>query len=450
MKLAVAVDLGASSARFALGRLAEGRISYEIIEQIPHHAVEWNGKWTWDSETLLGLCRRAADYAHGLEVPCTIGIDSWGVDHGFVSPDGKLLQPPVCYRDESNTRAAESLTEHRPRLYELTGIQYQPFNSINQLLARTRETPELASESWLLMPDLLGHLLGGEPFYELTQASTTQLVGLDGKWCDEAFRLIGMPKPNREPELPGTLGRALTDRVTPAHVGSHDTASAVCGFGNLQPDQLFLNVGTWALVGCVLDRPLATAEAREANFTNERCVDGRVRFLKNVSGFYIVNRLHEELGVKAPISEWLNGAGTPALGEGELFDVQDEALYAPASMVAACSKLLGTAPVTESDWARVALQSVVLANAVQPRILAQLTGREFHSIRVGGGGSQSADFCQSLADRSGLTVLAGPAEATVLGNLAAQFLAQGAFASWAEAWKTIEAGVTVVCYDPRT
>ena len=441
---ALALDFGATSGRYAAGRLVDGRIEFQIIEQVPHSPVESADRLCWDLDALVSFCQRAEEYGVREFSTYTLGIDTWGVDHGFIAPDGKLLAAPVCYRDRSHLAAFQELAPHRNRLYELTGCQHQPFNTICQLLARRHEDSTLPKRArWMILPDLMGYLRGGQIHHELTQASTTQLLGLDGKWCEEAFDMIGWPVPELQPALPGKPGNAVPGGRL-AHVGSHDTASAVCGFGSMADDQLFLNAGTWSLAGTILDQPLATREAGDAGFTNERTVDGRVRFLKNIPGFYIVNRVHEELGVSASVPEWLS----TATKVDERIDLLHADFFNPESMLKTCASLVKRQPKNDAEWAGLTLASLTRTIAQTPKQIERLTGRKFTSIRVGGGGSQNRPFCQSLARESGLMVLAGPAEATVMGNLAMQFLASGAFGSHEEMRKAVDASTVVTAYEP--
>jgi rhamnulokinase len=441
MHRAVAIDLGATSGRLAYGEWRSGRIFFEIVEQVQHEPISRNGRLEWDIDTLLSLCKRGVDLALHRKAE-SIGIDSWGVDHGFLDSSGRLIATPVCYRDTSHISAFESLAPNRRRLYELTGIQHQPFNTICQLVARKKEDPELPkrAEHMLILPDLLGHLLGGGINQELTQASTTQLLGLDQSWCEEAFELAGWPVPATQPKQPGNLGREIgvgigeAPPVRLAHVGSHDTASAVAGFGTLRQDQIFLNVGTWSLAGCLVDRPIVTPEAESSGYTNERAVDGRVRFLKNIPGFYFINRLHKELAIGDTVPEWLRHAQAPV----QVVDLLDPAFFNPDSMIETCRGLCDMLPASEETWAGFALHSLAAAVCSTVEELRTLTGRTFCSFRVGGGGSQSEAFCETLATRSGLEVLAGPVEATVLGNLGGQFLALGACAHWKEVYEAID------------
>lgn len=445
MSAAIAIDLGATSGRYALGELDNGRITFRVVEQRAHQPQLVNGRWVWPIDELLDLCRRGLAFAES-NGAASIGIDSWGVDHGFIGPDGALLAPPVCYRDESHLAAFDSLADKRSRLFALTGCQHQPFNTICQLVARRSEDPSLVERAadWMVLPDLLGRLLGGEPFHELTQASTTQLLGLDDRWCDEAFAFAGWPTPKRQPARPGNLGSTLSSGVRLAHVGSHDTASAVCGFGLLGPHDLFLNIGTWTLVGAVIDRPIATPEAEAANCTNERCVDGRVRFLRNIPGFWVVNRVHDELGVRESVPEWL---ATRHASDWEPVDLLDPVFFNPPSMQEALAERAARVPATASEWAALTFSSMIGAIARQPSDIAALTGRSFNRIRVGGGGSHSRDICEAIANATGLEVVAGPAEVTVLGNLGVQFVAQGALA-WRDLPTVLEASVDHTRYAP--
>ncbi|MCC7230688.1 MAG: hypothetical protein IT203_09875 [Fimbriimonadaceae bacterium] len=423
---AVAVDLGASSGRFAAGWIEDGQIRFEVIEQKPHGPSERNGRLEWDLEFLLGLCRSAAEYATANFKTSTMGIDAWGVDHGFLDLDGNVIGNPVCYRDLSHAEAFDDLAPYRAELYRLTGIQHQPFNTICQLAARRKENPLLPGTTrFLILPDLLGYLLTGEENYELTEASTTQLMGLDGNWCPRAFELAGWPVPERQPAKPGTLGAEVSPGVRLGHVGSHDTASALLGFGLQRPEQMYVNVGTWSLAMLIRDVPIATPTAEAANFTNERMVDGRVRFLKNIPGFYVVNRLHDELKIAQDVPTWL----AHSIHSEETVDLFAEEFFNPDSMVEACIDELGFEPETNADWAGVALASLASAIAFQPLDAVEVGAQKPESIRIGGGGSQSAELCQKIADLSGLRVDAGPVEATVLGNLGLQFLAAGHFDS---------------------
>ena len=443
---AVAIDLGATSVRFAKGEFDGKKITYEIVEQLSHECKEEDGHPRWDVNLLLGFCRQATDFASTLSKKTTVGIDSWGVDHGFVDARGKLIQSPACYRDPAHQEIFEELKDKRKKLYELTGIAHQPFNTIYQLIARKRDDPKLSDRgNWLILPELFAQLLGCEGSHELTQSSTTQLMGLDGKWSPEAFRIAGWPVPPKQPELPGAVVGKTDTGVPVVRVGGHDTASAVCGMGNLEPTEAFLNVGTWSLLGCMLDKPLISPEAEGANFSNERAVDGRVRFLKNIPGFYVINRLHEELKITNTVPDWVSRADQ---SYNERIDLFSPDFFNPPSMLKAVRSQLSKDPPTAEAWAGVALTSLAEGAADQLHQLERITGRTFSTIRLAGGGSKSRAFCEALANVTSKGVLAGPHEATVLGNLGAQFLAQGCFNNWTELGEVLRNQNELVTYFP--
>lgn len=408
--------MGATSVRFAHGQLRDGKILLDIVKQVANRPV---GR-CWDTDLLVGFCREASEFA--AQHAASLGIDSWGVDHGFIDAEGRVVCGPVQYRDPSHLRQYEKFREMRSHLFQLTGIAHQPFNTLYQLAARVEEDQTLPNRSqWYLMPDLMNSFLTGARRHEQTQASTTQLMGLDGRWCLELFQTIGWPVPDQQPSACGRIiGQCGTTPVV--SVASHDTGSAVLGVGAMMEGDAYLNVGTWALLGNILDQPCITSLAESGGWTNEWGYRGQIRFLKNIPGFYVINRLHSELGVKSNIGNWLDTRDRTFKGR---FDVQHNSLYNPASMVRACLAVLSEEPESEQEWATAALASLVecIANDV-PR-LSTASQKTVNRIRVVGGGSRSRAFCQDLADTTSLEVVAGPDEATVLGNLALQFVATG-------------------------
>ncbi len=423
-KSSIAIDLGASSARFAVGWLEDGEVKYEIIAQEPHQPVMIRGQETWDIPKLLDFCNSAIDYAQERFQIATVGIDTWGVDSGFLGDGGELLRPVVCYRDPSHKKTFDEMAMHRRTLFQLTGIQHQPFNTVYQLAARIRETPDLQKRThkWLLLPSLLGTLLGVDTPNEFTHASTTQLMGLDGKWCEQAFDICGWRPPEEQPQMSGEVLGKLRANVYLVSVGSHDTASAVYGLGGLSDTEAFLNVGTWALLGCMLDKPFVNTQVENAGFSNERAVDGRVRFLCNVAGFYVINRLYEELGIDMPLPDWVESA--EIVDEGNL-NLLDKAFFNPPSMKDAIIAAIGFTPKSNSQWAGIALNGLVKTNLAQLREMEKLTERKFTELRVSGGGSQSRAFISLLEKHSDLHITAGPVESTLIGNLRVQLESLG-------------------------
>jgi rhamnulokinase len=321
----------------------------------------------------------------------------------------------VAYRDNSHEKSFNALRSHRDELYLRTGIQHQPFNTIYQLAARKAEQPELIHQDtrWLLLPDLMGFLVTRQANYELTESSTTQLMGLDNTWSVEAFELAGWPVPDLQPSLPGHVGGYICDRVRLMEVGSHDTASAVFGLGPYSDGQVFLNIGTWSLLGRVVSNPIVNPEAQAANFTNERCVDGKVRFLKNVPGFWVMNRLHDELGISQSIPEWIESAN---LSVSERLDLESPALFSPDSMLAACAEQLKRQDFEPSVWSGICVNSLADCIAQNVSLLGRITG-PLSEIKVGGGASKSDLILAQLAEKTGMKITRSHPEATLVGNL---------------------------------
>ncbi len=404
------MDLGASSARIALGTLEGDTVTHHTVRQVEHSPVGRD----WDLRLLVEVCRSAWGLAES--EGASLGIDTWGVDHGILLEDGDVLGP-VCYRDASHARAHARLASRHSELFHLTGVAAQPFNTVFQLAARAEEDPSLPEHSeWLLLPDLLAHLLGAQRSYEATIASTTQLVGLDGKWCPEAFAMCGWPVPTQDPWLGGIEDLAGVPLV---RVAGHDTASAVLGLGPFAPDEAFANLGTWTLVGKLVPRPVVSEDTRELGWTNELGADGNTRLTKNVPGFYIANRVHSELFSDMDLPAWLAGAA-----EGAVFDVHDPRLFSPRSMSEAVVEVLGARPASHVEWAGSLVRSHVSAIQSALSELSLLCGQEIGGIAVGGGGVRCAPFVTQLGGLGRLRI--GAEEATVLGNLLAQFTARGA------------------------
>jgi rhamnulokinase len=294
-----AVDIGASSGRVMLGRVTGGRVELETVHRFPNSVKEIDGGLRWDfdvlfAEVLTGLAAAASAAAARRERIASIGIDTWAVDYGLVNGAGELTAPPYSYRDERSRHAVAQVHQqlNPVLLYAATGLQFLPFNTLYQLATE----PDLNGLQALLIPDLIGYLLTGKRRTEATNASTTGLLdAVAGEWATNFLAALNLPK-NLFPQLiqPGeTLGTLTNDiaqrvglpRSTPVvAVGSHDTASAIAAVPANRSDFAYISSGTWSLVGVELPHPVLTETSRAANFTNERGVDGTVRYLRNVGG----------------------------------------------------------------------------------------------------------------------------------------------------------------------
>ncbi|MGB0098647.1 MAG: rhamnulokinase family protein [Nocardioides sp.] len=436
-----AVDLGATSGRVMACRVGARSLHLEELHRFSNGAVPVRGALYWDvlgihREVLVGIREVArTGRLHG------IGVDSWAVDYGLLDRDGHLLANPRSHRDPRTEgmpdRVRETVADDE--LYDVTGLQQLPFNTVYQL-ASERGTPLLeAAERLLLLPDLLTFWLTGEVGAERTNASTTGLYDVrTGEWALDLATRIGLPSAILPPlRNPGTVVGPVLDEVaeyvgTPGvpviSVGSHDTASAVVGVPAEEPGFAYISSGTWSLVGLELEQPVLTADARAADFTNETGVDDTIRFLKNVMGLWVlsesVRTWTDQRLPDVTLPALLAGAaGAPALRT--VVDINDPRLLAPGttplgdmpSRIQALAQEAGEPiPRTPVAITRTILDSLALAYRRHVREAATLAQRDVDVVHLVGGGSQNALLCQLTADALGLPVLAGPAEAAALGN----------------------------------
>ncbi len=436
-----AVDLGASAGRVMAGRVGSGLLELREAHRFPNIPVRAGGTLHWDILSLhrgvLDGLRAAAD---GSEL-ASAGIDAWGVDYGLIDSSGALLGNPVHYRDRRTEGAVERVLAAVPaeELYATTGIQQLAINTICQL-AVAAGTPQLrAAETLLLIPDLLGYWLTGSAGAELTNASTTQLLDVRARtWATSLIDRAGIPQrifpPLRRPgdlvgELrPDVAGAAgLPAGLPVVAVGSHDTASAVAAVPAQGGNFAYISCGTWSLVGMELDQPVLTEASRLANFSNETGIDGTIRYLRNVAGLWL---LQESLRAwpGAGLDDLLAAASRlPALRW--VIDADDPALLAPGDMpsriAAACEAAGRAAPAGRAETVRCILDSLALAHRRAIVGVQDLSGRHADTVHLVGGGARNELLCQLTADACGLPVVAGPVEASAIGNILVQARALG-------------------------
>lgn len=438
-----AVDLGATSGRVMIGRVGDGVLSLESAARFPNGPVAGADGWHWDFTALFAhVLAGLAEATNREPALASIGIDSWAVDYGLLR-DGELLGEPFHYRDERTVRGVETVHAVVPfaELYGRNGLQHLPFNTLYQYAAESRLAD---ADTSLLIPDLVAHLLTGAVVAERTNASTTGLLDVrSGEWDTALAARLGIPS-GLLPKLVdpgaslGTLTPDVAARVGAAlevvAVGSHDTASAVVAVPLSSPNAAYISCGTWGLVGLELNRPLVTDAARAANFTHEGGVDGRIRFLHNVTGLWLlsetVREWEQEDGAAIDLPTLLDAAAT-AEAPRAVFDANDPSLSAPGGMPARIAALVraggGRVPEGRAAFARLIVESIAEAFARAVRTAGELADRDIDVIHVVGGGSLNRLLCQATADRSGLPVLAGPVEATALGNVLVQARAHGWF-----------------------
>jgi rhamnulokinase len=446
-KLFVAVDIGASSGRVILGSISGGASLLEVVHRFPNGVVESDGglRWNFDAlfaEVLTGLAA-AGKAAERRGAPIeSIGIDTWAVDYGLVNTAGELVAQPYSYRDPRSQGAVNSVHKvlDPAKLYATTGLQFLPFNTVYQLAAE----PGLEGLQALLIPDLIAFKLTGQRRTEVTNASTTGVFdAMAGKWATEFLAALQLPSTIFPPLIqPGQAVGTLRPQIAEATglpgatrvvaVGSHDTASAVAAVPATGADFAYISSGTWSLVGVELPHPVLTEASRQANFTNERGVDNTIRYLRNVGGLWLLSecqRTWAKEGYEPPLEELLNAAAALPSG-GPVVNADDSYFIAPDDMpdrIRSAARVTG-AVLSEKPAAivRCILDSLAAGYARTIADAERLSGTPVDVVHIVGGGSQNRLLSQLTADSTGKRVVAGPVEATALGNILVQARAAGA------------------------
>jgi len=469
MSVFVAVDLGAQSGRVALGRFDGRRLTLEEVHRFPNIPVRVGGTLHWDvlrlyADVLDGL--RAA--SAGTEVD-SISVDSWGVDFGLIDRAGRLVQNPVHYRDARRAGGVGLLLDRvTPReLYRRTGIQLLPINTIFELTAMADERdPALdAADRLLLIPDLLHYWLCGSRTTEFTNASTTQcLDAATGAWATDLLEPLGIPT-RLLPEVvaPATpLGPLVGEAADAAGLrgatvvaaATHDTGAAVAAVPLRGESSAFLSIGTWSLVGVEAAEPVVNDASYEANLTNEGGVAGTRRILKNVTGLWLIEECrrawalegrdysHEELTTLAasapPLRSFVN-PNDPSFAEpGDM----------PARISDYCARSGQESPDDAGSVVRCILESLALKHAETVELIGRVTGRRIDELHVVGGGANNELLCAWTAEAANRLVLAGPAEATVVGNMLVQAVARGELSKLADAREVVRASFAQTEYEP--
>jgi sugar (pentulose or hexulose) kinase len=423
-----AVDLGASGGRVIAARVASSGIELHEVSRFPNEAVSAGGTLYWDILRLYESVTSGLRSAASSFPLAGAGIDSWGLDYGLLDATGALVGNPVHYRD-SRTEGVKVRVTHAD-LYPVTGIQYLPFNTIYQLSAAAGTPALLAARTLLLIPDLLAYWLTGSVGAEVTNASTTSLLDVSTRqWSTGIMQRAGIP-PSLFPQLrqPGdVIGPIKEDVGAPVMlvaVGSHDTASAVAAVPASGPHFAYISSGTWSLVGMELPAPVLTEDSRLANFTNEAGLDGTVRYLRNVTGLWLLQECLRHWGSAGSTLESLLAEAAAAEPLGFIIDVDDPVFLPPGDMPSRIASWLTArgcaAPSAPGEIVRCVLDSLALAYRQAVLTAQSLSGRHADVVHIVGGGSRNQLLCQLTADAIGLPVVAGPAEATALGNVLVQ------------------------------
>jgi rhamnulokinase len=465
MATMAAVDLGAQSGRVAVGRFDGSRLAVSEAHRFANEPVAMGGRLRWDIDRLRrdaldGL--RAAARETALD---SVAIDSWAVDFGLLDRSGALVENPVHYRDARRAAAAPEAFSRVParELYERTGIQLLPINTVFELAAMAGEgDPALESaEVLLLIPDLFHHWLCGSRTSEFTNATTTQCFDpAEGGWATDLLERLGIPT-RLFPEIvaPGTpLGEVTAEaglgKAVVIAVATHDTGSAVAAVPFRRKESVYLSVGTWSLVGMEIEQPLINNDTFAANLTNEGGVAGTYRLLRNVAGLWLLHECRRcwadegnkhgfddlvALARNAPLRSFVDPNAETFLEHGA--DM-------PRRIRAYCRETNQPEPAGVGETVRCVLESLALKHAETIDVLGRITGFDPAELHVVGGGARNELLCAWTAEAAGLPVLAGPEEATVVGNLLLQAIALGEIASIAEAREVVRASFEPTTYEP--
>lgn len=447
----LAIDLGAGSGRAIVGTVADGRLMLDEVWRFANEPAMADGVLRWNFDALMENVRRGIELAgDGLR---GVGVDTWGVDFGLLDKNGRLVAPPACYRDartQGMLIVADNLVS-RGEMYAATGIQQMEINTLYQLLSMPAD--ELTRARKLLFtPDLINYMLTGVAVNEYTIASTSQLLDARShRWATGLIERLGIP-----PTLfgnivqPGTVIGTLPSGGKVFAVGSHDTASAIAAIPAAGDDWAFLSSGTWSLMGVTVAGPVLTERARFDDFTNEGGVDGKILFMRNITGLWLLQRL---------MAEWNTTDYVGLLAECEecepfrsLVDGDDAAFINPASMTSAicgyCERTGQPEPRTRGEFVRCVLESLALKYRTVAEQITQHTSRALRRLHIVGGGSRNRLLNQWTADAMGVEVVVGIAEGTAIGNIMQQAIADGTVRDWAHAHEIIRASFPPESYMP--
>ncbi|MCA9162014.1 MAG: rhamnulokinase family protein [Pirellulaceae bacterium] len=473
----LAVDLGASSGRVLAGSFDGSRITLEEVHRFDNGGVYvgerlyWNLLGLW--EQVKGGLRRAREQ-FGPRV-ASVGVDTWGVDFGLLGRDDELLSPPRHYRDRRTAGILDRAFERvsREEIFASSGLQFMEFNTLYQLLAMREQNSSVleAAQSFMMIPDLFHWLMTGEKANEFSNATTTQFFNpATGEWAKSLLERFDLPTNILQPIVPpgtklGKLQRQVAEETGLSDVqvvlpGTHDTASAVMAVPtasppSAQPDWCYISSGTWSLMGVETPGPVINDQCRQYNFTNEGGVGGTIRLLKNIGGLWLVQQSRRSWSMAGRDYGWTElvrmAEKAPPLRS--LIDPDHADFVAPVDMPTAireyCSRTGQPAPNSEGAIVRTALESLALRYRMVLGWLEQLTGGRIETIHIVGGGSINQLLNQMTADACNRRVVAGPVEATAIGNVMMQVVASGGIGSIAEAREVIRRSFDVTEFTPQ-
>ena len=472
-KVYLAIDLGAESGRVLAGEYDGSAITLNVVHSFPNGPISLNGSIHWNTaglfqQILEGLAKAQAEYGSSLQ---SIGVDSWGLDYGHLDPAGNLLGMPYHYRDSRTVPMFEKLFSEisREECYARTGIQPLLINTLFQLMAEREADQSCLNESdqLLFTPDLINFWLTGKKGNEITMASTSQMLNQKTRdWDYDLLGRLGIPNQmlgelwepgHRVGEVLGASKEKIRCGDLPVYtVGSHDTASAVAGVpAGSGGDFVYLSSGTWSLMGVEIDHPLCDQESDQLGFTNEFGVSRDIRYLKNISGLWIVQecRRHWQSGGDDFDYNQLTSMAREARPFSAILDVDDPVFSTigkmPEKIAERCTHSGQVAPQSKNEIVRSSLEGLALKYREVLENLRRKTGKSLQQLHIVGGGTQNELLNQMTADSTGCEVLTGPIEATGVGNVVVQMMAQGEVTSLADARELISLSFEPKRYEPN-
>lgn len=464
----LAIDLGAESGRAVKGIISDGKLNLEQINRFPNGMVPIGGHYHWNLIRLYEAMIEAFKKCAVSDVPIeSIGVDSWGVDFVLLAGDESMMGLPVAYRDSRTDGMMEKLFEKIPseKVYEKTGIAFLKFNSIYQLLALSSQKSEALrnAKHFLMVPDYFHYLFTGKITNEYTIASTSQGLNLKNRtWDPDILKAAGIPAEIMHDLIaPGSIIGSLNEQlqavtglgaVPVVAPGCHDTASAVVAVPGEGENWAYISSGTWSLMGIEADKPMSTQKAYEYNFTNEGGVFGTIRFLKNIMGLWLVQQCRAAFEKEIDYAT-LTQMASEAPGFVSLIDPDRDIFLNPASMTDAiddfCRQTEQPVPTTEGAYIRCCLESLAMQYRCVLEMLSDVYEKSFDTIHIVGGGTQSKLLNQFAADATGIPVVAGPVEATVIGNIITQAIGLGHIKDLSEGRQIIRNSFELETYMPQ-
>ncbi|HIW41576.1 MAG TPA: rhamnulokinase [Candidatus Mediterraneibacter vanvlietii] len=464
-KYYLAIDIGASSGRHMLASMKDGRMQLEEVYRFPNGMDNKNGTLCWDVERLFTEIKNGLKKCKEIgKIPVSMGIDTWGVDYVLLDKDNKILGDTVGYRDSRTEGMDEKVYEtiSQNDLYARTGIQKQIFNTVYQLMAVKESHPEYLeqAESILMIPDYFHFLLTGVKKNEYTNATTGQLISpKTNDWDYELIDMLGYNSRMFQPvSMPGTVVGEFTKEVqdevgfncTVVLPATHDTGSAVLAVPTNDDDAVYISSGTWSLMGIERKEADCSMESMKANFTNEGGYDHRFRYLKNIMGLWMIQSVKKEFTEDLSFAEICEMASKETISS--IVDCNDDCFLAPESMIEAVQKFCRDTnqqvPETVGEISSVIYNSLAKCYGDTVEEIENITGKNYSTIYVVGGGSNAGYLNELTAKYTGRKVSAGPSEATAIGNIIVQLLHDGVFADLPEARNCVKESFDVKMYEP--